>query len=72
LAIEPLLSDCIGVNVDRPPPGRRAAAAVLKEGVLCDGVKRDASNGSTEGGGFAGNEAGAPHFAILELCGDIW
>jgi len=72
LAIGPPLSGCMGPKPDNPPPGSRAAAAVLNEGVRDDGVKRDASKGSTEGGGLAGNDAGAPHFAILELCGDIW
>jgi hypothetical protein len=62
--------DCIDPKLDIPPFGSRAAAAVLKEGARCAGVKREASNGSTEGGGLAGNEAGAPHFAILEFCGD--
>ena len=34
LAIEPLLSGCMGPNPDSPPPGSRAAAALLNEGVL--------------------------------------
>jgi hypothetical protein len=69
--IEPPLSDCTGPTPEIPPPGSRAAAALLNEGVLWDWVKRDASKGSIEGGGLAGNDAGAPHFDILELCGDI-